>query len=464
MDRILIKELFADSKSFADKTVTVCGWAKTVRDSKVFGFIELNDGSCFKSLQVVFEQGKIDNYDEIAKLNVGSALVVEGKIVLTPENKQPFEIKARRIFVEGKSTPDYPLQKKRHSVEFLREIAHLRPRTNLISATMRVRSEAAFALHGFFHQNGFVYVHTPLITASDCEGAGEMFKVTTLDINNAPTTKDGQVDYSKDFFGKAANLTVSGQLNVETYAMAFGKVYTFGPTFRAEKSNTLRHAAEFWMIEPEIAFADLSDDMQLAEDMLKYVINHILTVCADEIDFFNSFVDNGLKERLVKLVNSKFERMTYTKAIELLAPHNDKFEFPVSWGCDIATEHEKFLTEHIVGGPVFVTDYPKEIKSFYMRLNDDGKTVAATDMLVPGVGELIGGSQREERMDVLLARMEELRLKPEDYWWYVELRKYGGTKHAGFGLGFERLVMYLTGVSNIRDVIPFPRTVGNAQF
>ena len=464
MQRLLIKTLFEQSEAYSEQIVTVCGWARTIRDSKVFGFIELNDGSCFKSLQIVFEQGQIDNFDEIAKLNVGSALVVTGKVVLTPQNKQPLEIKATKIEVEGKSTPDYPLQKKRHSVEFLREIAHLRPRTNLISATMRVRSQAAFALHSFFHQEGFVYVHTPLITASDCEGAGEMFKVTTFDLNNVPKKDDGTIDYSKDFFGKSANLTVSGQLNAETYAMAFGKVYTFGPTFRAEKSNTLRHAAEFWMIEPEIAFADLADDMQLAEDMIKYVINHVLATCPDEIDFFNNFVDKGLKERLTTLANSKFERMTYTKAIELLAPHNDKFEFPVSWGCDIATEHERFLTEKIVGGPVFVTDYPKEIKSFYMRLNDDGKTVAATDMLVPGVGELIGGSQREERMDVLLARMDELGLNPEDYWWYLELRKYGGTKHAGFGLGFERLVMYLTGVQNIRDVLPFPRTVGNAQF
>ena len=464
MQRLMIKDLLADGEAYGGKEVVVCGWAKTIRDSKVFGFIELNDGSCFKSLQIVFEQGQIDNFDEIAKLNVGSALIVKGKVVLTPQNKQPLEIKATEIVVEGKSTPDYPLQKKRHSVEFLREIAHLRPRTNLISAVMRVRSEAAFAIHSFFHKEGFVYVHTPLITASDCEGAGEMFKVTTFDLNDVPKNENGEVDYTKDFFGKAANLTVSGQLNAETYAMAFGKVYTFGPTFRAEKSNTLRHAAEFWMIEPEIAFADLADDMTLAENMIKYVINHVLTVCHDEIDFFNNFVDNGLKERLTTLVDSHFVRMTYTKAIELLAPHNDEFEFPVSWGCDIATEHEKYLTEKIVGGPVFVTDYPKEIKSFYMRLNDDGKTVAATDMLVPGVGELIGGSQREERMDVLLERMHELGLKESDYWWYLELRKYGGTKHAGFGLGFERLVMYLTGVSNIRDVLPFPRTVGNAQF
>ena len=464
MERLMIKDLFVGGAQYDGKIVTVCGWAKTIRDSKNFGFIELNDGSCFKSLQVVFEQGQLDNFDEIAKLNVGSALVVTGKVVLTPNNKQPLEVKATEIVVEGKSTPDYPLQKKRHSVEFLREIAHLRPRTNLIGATMRVRSEAAFALHSFFHSQGFVYVHTPLITASDCEGAGEMFRVTTLDMNNVPKTDDGKVDYTKDFFGKSANLTVSGQLNAETYAMAYGKVYTFGPTFRAEKSNTLRHAAEFWMIEPEIAFADLSDDMQLAEDMIKYVINHVLTTCPDEIEFFNNFVDNGLKERLNKLVNSHFERMSYTKAIELLTPHNDKFEFPVHWGSDIATEHERFLTEQIVGGPVFVTDYPKEIKSFYMRMNDDGKTVAATDMLVPGVGELIGGSQREERLDVLTARMKELGLKEEDYWWYLELRKYGGTKHAGFGLGFERLVMYLTGVQNIRDVIPFPRTVGTCNF
>ena len=464
MERLMIKDLFVGGAQYDGKIVTVCGWAKTIRDSKVFGFIELNDGSCFKSLQVVFEQGQLDNFDEIAKLNVGSALVVTGKVVLTPNNKQPLEVKATEIVVEGKSTPDYPLQKKRHSVEFLREIAHLRPRTNLIGATMRVRSEAAFALHSFFHSQGFVYVHTPLITASDCEGAGEMFRVTTLDMNNVPKTDDGKVDYTKDFFGKSANLTVSGQLNAETYAMAYGKVYTFGPTFRAEKSNTLRHAAEFWMIEPEIAFADLSDDMQLAEDMIKYVINHVLTTCPDEIEFFNNFVDNGLKERLNKLVNSHFERMSYTKAIELLTPHNDKFEFPVHWGSDIATEHERFLTEQIVGGPVFVTDYPKEIKSFYMRLNDDGKTVAATDMLVPGVGELIGGSQREERLDVLTARMKELGLREEDYWWYLELRKYGGTKHAGFGLGFERLVMYLTGVQNIRDVIPFPRTPKSAEF
>lgn len=464
MQRLMIKQLFADMDSYGGKTVTVCGWCRTIRASNVFGFIELNDGSCFNSLQVVFEQNILDNYDEIAHLNVGSALCVTGTVVLTPDNKQPLEIKATSIEIEGKSTPDYPLQKKRHSVEFLREIAHLRPRTNLFNATMKVRSEAAFALHSFFNSNGFVYVHTPLITTSDCEGAGEMFQVTTLDLENIPKTADGKVDYTKDFFGKPANLTVSGQLNAETYAMAFGKVYTFGPTFRAEKSNTTRHAAEFWMIEPEIAFADLCDDMQLAEDMIKHVIRHVMKNCAQEIEFFNNFVDKGLKDRLNALTKAEFSRITYTKAIELLIPHNAEFEYPVHWGSDIQTEHERFLTEKICHGPVFVTDYPKEIKSFYMRLNDDDKTVAAMDMLVPGVGELIGGSQREERLAVLLKRMKELGLREQDYWWYIELRKYGGTKHAGFGLGFERLVMYLTGMSNIRDVLPFPRTVGNAQF
>jgi asparaginyl-tRNA synthetase len=464
MQRTLIKNFFSDATKYADNTVTVGGWARTIRDSKVFGFIELNDGSCFKSVQVVFEQSAIDNFDEIAKLNVGSAVVVTGKLVLTPEAKQPFEIKATKIEVEGRSTPDYPLQKKRHSVEFLREIAHLRPRTNLFSAVMRVRSETAYALHSFFNLNGFVYVHTPLITASDCEGAGEMFKVTTLDLAKVPKNPDGSVDFSKDFFEKPANLTVSGQLNAEAYALAFGKVYTFGPTFRAEKSNTQRHAAEFWMIEPEIAFADLADDMQLAEDMVKYVINHVLTVCSQEMEFFNNFVQNGIIERLEKVRDANFVRMTYTKAIEILSQHNAEFEFPVAWGSDIQTEHERFLTEKVCNGPVFVTDYPKEIKSFYMRLNDDGKTVAATDMLVPGIGELIGGSQREERLDVLLSRLKECGLRECDYWWYLELRKYGGTKHAGFGLGFERMIMYLTGVANIRDVLPFPRTVGTADF
>jgi asparaginyl-tRNA synthetase len=464
MKRITIKQLFTSASDFAEKEVTVCGWARTIRDSKVFGFIELNDGSCFAGVQVVFEQSQIDNFDEIARLNVGSALVVTGRLVLTPQNKQPFEIKATNIVVEGKSTPDYPLQKKRHSVEFLREIAHLRPRTNLFNATMRVRSEAAFALHKFFNERGFVYVHTPLITSSDCEGAGEMFKVTTLDLANAPKNDQGEVDYTKDFFGKPASLTVSCQLNGETYAMAFGNIYTFGPTFRAEKSNTQRHAAEFWMIEPEIAFADLNDDMQLAEDMIKFVINHVLTTCAQELNFFDNFVSKGLLERLNNLKDAAFQRMTYTKAIEVLAPNNANFEYPVSWGCDLQTEHERYLTEVVCKGPVFVTDYPKEIKSFYMKLNQDGKTVAAMDMLVPGVGELIGGSQREDNLDVLLQRMKECGLNEEDYWWYLDLRRYGSAQHAGFGLGFERLVMYLTGVSNIRDVVPFPRNVGNILF
>ncbi len=464
MQRLTISEINKNYSALGGSTVTLCGWARSIRDSKTFGFIDLNDGSSFAGLQVVFESSKISNFDEIAHLNVGSALVIEGVVELTPQNKQPFEIKAIAIDIEGRSTPDYPLQKKRHSIEFLREIAHLRPRTNLFNAVMRVRSEAAYALHSFFNESGFVYVHTPIVTGSDCEGAGEMFKVTTLDLDNLPRDEKGAIDYSQDFFGKMASLTVSGQLNAETYALAFGKVYTFGPTFRAENSNTRTHASEFWMIEPEIAFADLADDMQLAEDMIKYVINHILSKCSDEVAFFNSFIDKGLLDRLTKLANATFQRLSYTKAIELLAPHNDKFEYPVQWGSDIQTEHERFLTEQICNGPVFVTDYPKEIKSFYMRLNDDNKTVAAVDMLVPGVGELIGGSQREERLDVLQSRMAELGLSEDDYWWYIELRKYGGTKHAGFGLGFERLVMYLTGVANIRDVLPFPRTPGTAQF
>ena len=464
MERLMIKDLFVGGAQYDGKIVTVCGWAKTIRDSKVFGFIELNDGSCFKSVQVVFEQGRITNFEEIAKLNVGSAIVVKGKVVLTPQMKQPFEIKADSIEIEGKSTPDYPLQKKRHSVEFLREIAHLRPRTNLFNAVMRVRSVAAFAVHRFFNERGFVYVHTPIITTSDCEGAGEMFRVTTLDLDNPPKTADGRVDSGKDFFGKQASLTVSGQLNGETYAMAFGNIYTFGPTFRAEHSNTQRHAAEFWQIEPEIAFADLNDDMELAQDMIKSVINYVLENCPQEMQFFNEFIDKGLTERLQKLVSSQFGRITYTEAVKILEKHNDKFEYPVHWGSDLQTEHERFLTEKVFDGPVFVTDYPKEIKSFYMRLNDDGKTVAAMDMLVPGVGELVGGSQREERFELLEKRIRELGMKEEEYSWYLDLRKYGSTKHAGFGLGFERLIMYLTGVSNIRDVIPFPRTVFNALF
>ena len=464
MKRTKIAQIFADADSFGGKEITVCGWARTIRDMKNFGFIELNDGSCFKSVQVVFEQGRITNFEEIAKLNVGSAIVVKGKVVLTPQMKQPFEIKADSIEIEGKSTPDYPLQKKRHSVEFLREIAHLRPRTNLFNAVMRVRSVAAFAVHRFFNERGFVYVHTPIITTSDCEGAGEMFRVTTLDLDNPPKTADGRVDSGKDFFGKQASLTVSGQLNGETYAMAFGNIYTFGPTFRAEHSNTQRHAAEFWQIEPEIAFADLNDDMELAQDMIKSVINYVLENCPQEMQFFNEFIDKGLTERLQKLVSSQFGRITYTEAVKILEKHNDKFEYPVHWGSDLQTEHERFLTEKVFDGPVFVTDYPKEIKSFYMRLNDDGKTVAAMDMLVPGVGELVGGSQREERFELLEKRIRELGMKEEEYSWYLDLRKYGSTKHAGFGLGFERLIMYLTGVSNIRDVIPFPRTVFNALF
>lgn len=464
MKRELNRQLYADIAAFDGKEVTLGGWARSIRDSKAFGFIDLYDGSCFKTVQVVFEREKIQNYDEIAKLNVGSAIVVRGTVVLTPEMKQPFEVRANEITVEGASTPDYPLQKKRHTVEYLREQAYLRPRTNLFSAVFRVRSEAAYAIHSFFHERGFVYVHTPLITGSDCEGAGEMFRVTTMDPANPPRLPDGSVDWSQDFFGKSTNLTVSGQLEGETYAMAFGNIYTFGPTFRAENSNTARHAAEFWMIEPEIAFADLNDNMQLAWDMIRFIIRHVLKTCSAEIAFFNQFVDQTLLERLTKLADSDYEKVTYTEAVELLKKSGETFKYPVDWGCDLQTEHERYLTEKIYGKPVFVIDYPKEIKSFYMRLNDDGKTVAAMDLLVPGVGEIIGGSQREERLDVLLARMAECNLKEEDYWWYVNLRKYGGTKHAGYGLGFERIIMYLTGVSNIRDVIPYPRTVGNAEY
>lgn len=464
MIRELIKNIYADTEKYSEQTVILGGWIRNIRDSKQFGFIDLNDGSCFKCVQVVFERDIISNYDEISKLNVGSAVVVKGRVAITPGMKQPFEIKAEKIEVEGTSTPDYPLQPKRHSVEFLREQAYLRPRTNLFSAVFRVRSEVAFAIHKFFNDRGFVYVHTPLITGSDCEGAGEMFRVTTLDLDNIPRTDDGKVDFSKDFFGKSANLTVSGQLEGETYAMAFGNIYTFGPTFRAENSNTARHAAEFWMIEPEIAFADLDDNMQLAWDMIQFIVNHVLEKCSQEIDFFNSFVDKTLKERLTALVNSEYEKVTYTDAVEILQKSGESFNYPVEWGCDLQTEHERYLTEKVFKKPIFVVDYPKEIKSFYMRLNDDGKTVAAMDMLVPGVGEIIGGSQREERIDVLTKRMEELGLAEEDYWWYLNLRRYGGTKHAGYGLGFERIIMYITGIANIRDVIPYPRTVGNAEF
>ena len=459
-----IAKIFADSEALSGQTVSVGGWVRTIRDLKGFGFIELNDGSFFKNIQIVFEAERLKNYEEISKQNVGAALIIKGLLVETPEAKQPFEVKATQIDVEGTSTPDYPLQKKRHSVEFLREIAYLRPRTNLFSATFRVRSLIAMAIHEFFQGKGFVYTHTPIITGSDCEGAGEMFRVTTLDLDNLPRTADGKVDYSKDFFGKETNLTVSGQLSAETFAMAFRNVYTFGPTFRAENSNTTRHAAEFWMIEPEMAFADLNDNMEIAEEMLKYIIQYVLDNAPEEMEFFNSFVDKGLLDRLHNILDNEFGRVTYTEAVELLKKSGHTFEYPVEWGIDLQTEHERYLTEQIYKKPVFVTDYPVEIKAFYMRLNDDKKTVAAMDLLVPGVGEIIGGSQREERLEVLENRMNELGLKKEDYWWYLDLRKYGGTRHAGFGLGFERAVMYLTGVGNIRDVLPYPRTVNNAEF
>ena len=464
MERICIRELYVRPGDFAGQEITVAGWARTIRDLKSFGFLELNDGSCFKGLQVVFEDGVVDNFKDVARQNVGASFVVKGSFVLTPEAKQPFELKASSIELEGASAPEYPLQKKRHTVEYLRTVAHLRPRTNLFSAVFRIRSVAAHAIHCFFQDRGFVYVNTPLITGSDCEGAGEMFRVTTLDPKDPPLTEAGEVDWSQDFFGKMTSLTVSGQLNGETYAMAFGDIYTFGPTFRAENSNTTRHAAEFWMIEPEIAFADLEDDMDLAEDMLKYVIRTVLDRCAQEIDFLNSFVDKGLKERLELVASSDFARVSYTEAVEILKNSGAEFKYPVYWGCDLQTEHERYLTEKQFGKPVFVTDYPKEIKAFYMRLNDDGKTVAAADCLAPGIGEIIGGSQREERLEVLEQRMEELGLDRSGYEWYLDLRRYGGTRHAGFGLGFERLIMYLTGVGNIRDVIPFPRTTGSADF
>lgn len=463
-DRTFIKDIFAEKEKFGDKTVTVSGWVRSIRSSNVFGFIELNDGSYFGNIQIVMEEENLPEFKNITKQNIGAALTVTGKLVLTPDAKQPFEIKAESIVVEGTSTPDYPLQPKRHSFEFLRSIAHLRPRSNTFNAVFRVRSAAAYAIHKFFNENGFVYVNTPIITGSDCEGAGEMFKITTLDIDNPPRKENGEVDYSQDFFGKAANLTVSGQLNAECFALAYGKVYTFGPTFRAEQSNTARHAAEFWMIEPEMAFADLTDYMDVAEAMTKYAIKYVLDTCPADMEFFNKFVDKGLLDRLNALVNSDFGRVTYTDAVQLLKDSGMKFEYPVEWGCDLQTEHERYLTEVIFKKPVFVTDYPKDIKAFYMRLNDDGKTVAAADMLVPSVGELIGGSQREERLDMLEARLDELGLNKDDYWWYLALRKYGGVKHAGYGLGFERLIMYITGISNIRDVEAFPRTTGNADF
>ncbi len=464
MDLVRVKELYRNTPLYSGKEISVGGWIRTGRNSKSLGFIELNDGSFFKNLQVVYEQQNIENYDEIAKQGAGAAIIAKGILVETPNMKQPFELKALEIAVEGTSESDYPLQKKKHSFEFLRQIAYLRPRANTFSATFRVRSLLAFAIHKFFNERGFVYVHTPIITGSDCEGAGEMFRVTTLDMNNPPRTQDGKIDYSKDFFGKETNLTVSGQLSGESYALAFRDIYTFGPTFRAENSNTTRHAAEFWMMEPEMAFADLEDDMNLAEDLLKYVINYVLENAPEEMAFFNQFIDKGLTDRLLNIVNSDFGRISYTNAVELLQKADKKFEYPVSWGCDLQTEHERYLTEEVFKKPVFVTDYPKEIKAFYMRLNDDNKTVAAMDCLVPGIGEIIGGSQREERYDTLLNRIKELGLSEEDYWWYLDLRKYGGTRHAGFGLGFERLVMYVTGMGNIRDVIPYPRTVKNAEF
>ena len=462
--KTVIKSLYRDMESFGGKEVTISGWVRTVRASNAFGFIEINDGTFFSSIQVVIEADKLSNYAELSKLNVGASLTVTGVLELTPGAKQPMEIKATDVIIEGQSTPDYPLQKKRHSFEYLRTISHLRPRTNTFAAVFRVRSMIAFAIHKFFQERGFVYVHTPIITGSDCEGAGEMFKVTTLDMDNLPTNEDGSVDYSQDFFGKSTNLTVSGQLNVETYCMAFRNVYTFGPTFRAENSNTTRHAAEFRMIEPEIAFADLNDDMRLAEDMLKYIINYCLENAPEEMEFFNKFIDNGLLDRLNNVVSNDFAHVTYTEAIDILKEHNDEFAYKVEWGADLQTEHERYLTETVFKRPVMVTDYPKEIKAFYMKLNDDKKTVAAVDVLVPGIGEIIGGSQREENYDVLVERMKEMGLSPEDYDWYLDLRKYGTNKHAGFGLGFERAVMYITGMQNIRDVLPFPRTVGTAEF
>ena len=457
-----VKEIYKEREKYLDKEVTVGGWVRSVRDSKTFGFIVLHDGSFFETLQVVYHD-TMENFAEISKLNVGAAIIVKGTLVATPQAKQPFEIQAAEVTVEGNSSPDYPLQKKRHSLEYLRTITHLRPRTNTFQAVFRVRSLCAYAIHRFFQEQGFVYVHTPLITGSDCEGAGEMFQVTTLDMNNVPTDDKGAVDYSQDFFGKETNLTVSGQLNCETFAQAFRNVYTFGPTFRAENSNTTRHAAEFWMIEPECAFADLNDNMDLAEAMLKYVIRYVLENAPEEMNFFNSFVDKGLLDRLNHVINSEFGHVTYTEAVELLEKNNDKFDYKVFWGCDLQTEHERYLTEEIFKKPVFVTDYPKEIKAFYMKMNEDNKTVAAMDCLVPGIGEIIGGSQREDDIEKLEKRMDELGLKKEDYDFYLDLRKYGSTRHSGFGLGFERCVMYLTGMGNIRDVIPFPRTVKNCD-
>jgi len=462
--KVSIRQLYEKSGQYFGQQIELAGWVRTIRTSKTFGFIEINDGSFFKNLQIVFEEGVLDNYKDIAKLPQGSSIRVKGELVETPEAKQPFELKASVIEIEGICTPDYPLQKKRHSFEFLRTIAHLRPRTNTFSAVFRLRSALSYAIHSFFQERGFVYVHTPIITGSDCEGAGEMFRVSSFDFDKIPRDENGVIDYKQDFFGKEARLTVSGQLSAEAYAMAFGKVYTFGPTFRAENSNTARHAAEFWMIEPEIAFAGLPENMALAEDLIKHLISYSLEKTPEEMEFFNKFIDSTLLDKLDNILSSDFAHITYTDAIDILERENPGFDYPVKWGSDLQTEHERFLTEKVFKKPVFVTDYPKDIKAFYMRMNDDGKTVAAMDLLVPGVGEIIGGSQREERYDVLAARIDELGLKREDYWWYMDLRKYGGTKHAGFGLGFERVLMYLTGITNIRDVIPFPRTPKSAEF
>ncbi|WP_304943830.1 asparagine--tRNA ligase [Vallitalea guaymasensis] len=457
-----VKELFRNTSQYTDNEITVSGWIRSVRASKAFGFIILNDGTFFNNLQVVINN-ELENFDELSKLNVGSSIIVKGKFIETPGAKQPFEMQATEVQIEGASTPDYPLQKKRHTFEYLRTISHLRPRTNTFAAVFRIRSVVAQAIHRFFSDKGFVYVHTPILTGSDCEGAGEMFRATTLDLNDVPKDEEGNIDNKLDFFGKETNLTVSGQLNVETYAMAFRNVYTFGPTFRAENSNTARHAAEFWMIEPEMAFADLIDDMDIAEEMIKYIITYVKENAPEEMEFFNKFIDKGLSERLDNVLNNKFERITYTEAVELLEKSGEKFDYPVKWGADLQTEHERYITEKVFQKPVFVIDYPKEIKAFYMKLNEDNKTVAAMDLLVPGVGEIIGGSQREEDYDKLISKMKESGLKEEDYWWYLDIRKYGGCNHAGFGLGFERMIMYITGMSNIRDVIPFPRTVNNCD-
>lgn len=463
MENILIKDLYRNTEKYLSQEVQISGWVKTLRDSKNFGFIELNDGSFFKNVQIVFDSN-LSNFEDVKKLSISSSIIVKGQVVKTENAKQPFEIKATNVEIFNQADLDYPLQKKRHSFEYLRTVSHLRPRTNTFNAVFRVRSLLAFAIHKFFQERGFVYVHTPIITGSDCEGAGEMFRVTTMDVENPPKTDDGKVDYSQDFFGKESHLTVSGQLDVETFAHAFRNVYTFGPTFRAENSNTVKHAAEFWMIEPEICFADLNDDMDLAEDMIKYIISYVLENAPEEMEFFNQFIDNGLFDRLHNVLNSEFGRITYTDAIKELEKNNENFEYPVQWGTDIQTEHERYLSEKIFGRPVFVTDYPKEIKAFYMKQNPDGKTVAATDLLVPGIGEIIGGSQREDNFEKLNKRLEELGLKKEDYWWYMDLRRYGSCVHSGFGLGFERMMMYLTGMQNIRDVLPFPRTPKNCEF